>query len=154
MPTVLRWGPYRAFFYSNESQEPAHIHVRAGDREVKVWLHDLSVATNAGFPAHEITSILSELRANQAALKRHGMSTLEIDVRDLRVRSVAFTATDLVVTFADGRKISTPLDWYPKLKNAPAAARQRYEIMPMGVHWPELDEDLSVAGMLAGDRAR
>ena len=53
MPTVLRWGSYRAFFYSNEANEPAHVHVRADDREVKVWLHDLSVAVNAGFPAHE-----------------------------------------------------------------------------------------------------
>jgi hypothetical protein len=38
MPTVLRWGPYRAFFYSNERDEPAHVHVRAGGREAKFWL--------------------------------------------------------------------------------------------------------------------
>jgi hypothetical protein len=70
MPTVLRWGPYRAFFYSNERQEPPHVHVLAGGREVKIWLHDLSVAVNAGFPAHEITGILRELQANQAALMK------------------------------------------------------------------------------------
>ncbi|MEX2128645.1 MAG: DUF4160 domain-containing protein [Xanthobacteraceae bacterium] len=70
MPTVLRWGPYRAFFYSNDGQEPAHVHVQAGDREVKVWLHDLSMAVNAGFPAHEITSILKTLRDNRAALMK------------------------------------------------------------------------------------
>jgi hypothetical protein len=57
MPTVLRWGPYRAFFYSNESGEPPHVHVRSGDFEAKFWLHDLSVAVNAGFPAHEIGAI-------------------------------------------------------------------------------------------------
>lgn len=68
LPTVLRWGPYRAFFYSNEGSEPAHVHVRAGDREVKVWLHALSVAMNAGFPAHEITGILGELRTNREML--------------------------------------------------------------------------------------
>ncbi|MEX2128644.1 MAG: DUF2442 domain-containing protein [Xanthobacteraceae bacterium] len=82
------------------------------------------------------------------------MSTLEIDVGDLRVKAVSFTAAELVVTLADGRKISTPLDWYPRLKNASAAAREHYEIMPLGIHWPDLDEDLSVAGMLAGNRAR
>lgn len=71
-----------------------------------------------------------------------------------RIHSVTLSATDLIVTLVDGRKISTPLDWYPRLKNAPAAAREHYEIMPMGIHWPELDEDLSVAGMLAGSRAR
>jgi hypothetical protein len=41
------------------------------------------------------------------------MSTFEIDVGDLRPRSVEFTASELVVTLHDGRKIATPLDWYP-----------------------------------------
>lgn len=81
------------------------------------------------------------------------MSTLEIDVGDLRARAVEFTATELVVTLADGRKIVTPLDWYPRLLRASAAERQNYEIMPMGIHWPDLDEDLSIAGMLRGQRA-
>jgi len=48
MPTVLRWSLYRAFFYSNEGREPAHVHVRVGDREVKVGLHDFSVAEKRG----------------------------------------------------------------------------------------------------------
>ena len=78
------------------------------------------------------------------------MSTLEIDVGDLRARSVEFTATELVVTLADGRKIATPLDWYPRLAGATAAQRANFEIMPMGIHWPEIDEDLSIAGMLKG----
>ena len=82
------------------------------------------------------------------------MSTLEIDVGDLRARSVAFTATELVVTLADGRKIATPLDWYPRLSKASTAERQNYEIMAMGIHWPYIDEDLSIAGMLMGQRAR
>jgi Protein of unknown function (DUF2442) len=82
------------------------------------------------------------------------MSTLEIDVGDLRARSVEFTATDLVVTLADGRKIATPLDWYPRLVRASAAERANYEIMPMGIHWPDLDEDLGIVGMLKGQRAR
>jgi hypothetical protein len=45
VPTVLRWGPYRAFFYSNEGGEPAHIHVRSGNKEAKYWLHDLTIAS-------------------------------------------------------------------------------------------------------------
>ena len=84
---------------------------------------------------------------------QHGMTTLEIDVGDLHARAVEFTATELVVTLADGRKIVTPLDWYPRLKNASAEERSNFEIMPMGVHWPDLDEDLGIAGMLKGRRA-
>jgi hypothetical protein len=78
------------------------------------------------------------------------MSTLEIDVGDIRPVSVAFTADELVVTLADGRKIATPLAWYPRLRDASAAVRGRFELMPMGIHWPELDEDLGIAGMLRG----
>ena len=82
-----------------------------------------------------------------------GMSTLEIDVGDLRPSEVEFTANDLVVTLADGRKIATPLDWYPRLKSASAQQRSNFEIMAMGIHWPDLDEDLGIAGMLKGRAA-
>jgi hypothetical protein len=81
------------------------------------------------------------------------MSTLEIDVGDLRASAVEFTPTELVVTLGDGRRIATPLDWYPRLKSATAAQRANFEIMPMGIHWPDIDEDLSIAGMLKGNRA-
>src|ERR1700688_3817365 len=55
--------------------------------------------------------------------KANGMSTLEIDVGDIRPVSVAFTADELVVTLADGRRIATPLAWYPRLRNGSAAVR-------------------------------
>jgi hypothetical protein len=73
-------------------------------------------------------------------------------ISDLRARSVEFTATELVVTLADGRRITTPLAWYPRLLGASVVERQNYEIMPMGIHWPDIDEDLSIAGMLKGRR--
>jgi hypothetical protein len=82
------------------------------------------------------------------------MSTLELEVGDLKPRAVEFTAAELIVTLADGRKIATPLDWYPRLLRASVTERSNYEIMAMGVHWPDLDEDLSVAGMLKGQRAK
>jgi hypothetical protein len=82
------------------------------------------------------------------------MSTLELEVGDLKPRAVEFTASELVVTLIDGRKIVTPLGWYPRLLCASAAQRARYEIMPMGIHWPDIDEDLGIAGMLKGQRAK
>ncbi|HXW30661.1 MAG TPA: DUF559 domain-containing protein [Xanthobacteraceae bacterium] len=75
-------------------------------------------------------------------------------VGDPRPRSVEFTASELVVTLEDGRKIATPLDWYPRLKGASPPQRANFELMPMGIHWPELDEDLGIAGMLKGRRGR
>ena len=60
---------------------------------------------------------------------------------------------EFVVRLADGRTIATPLAWYPKLAGASATALANVELMPMGLHWPELDEDLSIVGMLAGAKA-
>jgi hypothetical protein len=77
---------------------------------------------------------------------------MQIETGDLRAQGIEFTATELIVTLADGRKIATPLDWYPRLTRASAQQRANFEIMPMGIHWPDLDEDLSVAGMLKGRR--
>jgi hypothetical protein len=75
---------------------------------------------------------------------------LKIDVGDIRPVTVDFTDDELVVTLADGRRIATPLNWYPRLREASAAARGHFELMAMGIHWPELDEDLGIAGMLGG----
>jgi hypothetical protein len=80
------------------------------------------------------------------------MTPVKIEVDDMEAGKVDFTRSDLVVTLADGRRIATPLEWYPRLKNASAKQRANFEIMPMGIHWPDLDEDLSIAGMLKGQR--
>jgi hypothetical protein len=78
------------------------------------------------------------------------MPILEIEAGDLRAEAVEFTENELVVTLADGRKIATPLEWYPRLERASAQQRANFEIMPMGIHWPDVDEDLGIAGMLKG----
>lgn len=57
MPTVMQIGRYRFFFFSNESQEPAHIHIKAGEDEAKFWLDPVRLATNHGFRARELNEI-------------------------------------------------------------------------------------------------
>ena len=54
MPTVLRVGRYRVHFFSNESQEPSHIHVKAGVDQAKFWLEPIELAANYGFKGHEL----------------------------------------------------------------------------------------------------
>ena len=80
---------------------------------------------------------------------------MKIEIVDSSALLVDFTATELVVTLADGRKIVTPLAWYPRLMNATAEQRQRFEIAGggYGLHWPEVDEDLSTEGLLRGTPA-
>ena len=59
MPTVLRVGPYRFFFYSSDGGEPAHIHVEHDDRIAKFWLDPVRLARRGGFRANEIAAILA-----------------------------------------------------------------------------------------------
>jgi hypothetical protein len=67
-------------------------------------------------------------------------------------KSVDFDDEMMHVTLTDGRRISAPMIWFPLLRTATPEQRARYEIGGGGtsLHWPELDEDLSVAGLLTG----
>ena len=57
MPTVLRVGRYRFFFYSNEGNEAPHIHIKAGEDEAKFWLEPIALAANYGFNGRELSEI-------------------------------------------------------------------------------------------------
>jgi hypothetical protein len=72
-----------------------------------------------------------------------------------RATEVSATETDLVVRLADGRTIIVPLSWYPRLANASGEQRADYELLGDGeyIHWPQIDEDLSVRGLLRGTPA-
>jgi len=74
---------------------------------------------------------------------------------NIRVRSVTVTDDELVVGLMDGRTIAVPLAWYPRLLDATPEQRARWEIAGAGygIHWPDLDEDLSTEGLLRGARA-
>jgi hypothetical protein len=71
---------------------------------------------------------------------------------DGRIEAVYFTRDSLVVDLMDGRTISVPLTWYPKLLKASPKERAHWEICGggYGIHWPDIDEDLSVEGLLRG----
>jgi hypothetical protein len=64
--------------------------------------------------------------------------------------SVTFTSDELVVLLADGRRIAVPKTWFPRLEQATAEQLAHYELLGdgEGLHWPDLDEDISVAGLL------
>lgn len=66
MPTILRIGPYRFFFYSNENNEPAHIHVQREHALAKFWLAPVALASSTGFPAQELTKLSRMAQQNVA----------------------------------------------------------------------------------------
>lgn len=66
MPTILRIGPYRFFFYSNENNEPAHVHVQRERALAKFWLDPVALASSSGFSAQELTKLSWLVRENAA----------------------------------------------------------------------------------------
>ncbi len=69
-----------------------------------------------------------------------------------RVKDVHFSEDNLIVDLMDGRTISVPLAWYPRLLHASVEQRGRWQLAGggFGIHWPDIDEDLSTEGLLRG----
>ncbi|WP_449369841.1 DUF2442 domain-containing protein [Thiomonas sp.] len=68
----------------------------------------------------------------------------------VRAQSVAFNDDSMQVQLSDGRVLGVPLAWFPRLLHATSAQRAAYTLSTRGLHWEELDEDISVEGLLAG----
>ena len=78
-----------------------------------------------------------------------GTSLVEVNPR---AQEVSVSEDELTVSLADGRRISVPLAWFPRLLHASPAHRSNWELLGdgEGIRWPDVDEDLSVAGILRG----
>jgi hypothetical protein len=79
------------------------------------------------------------------------MGSLPYNV-EAKARSVRFEADSFVVILSDGRELAVPYAWFPRLLQASPQERAEYELIGRGdgIHWPRIDEDLSVAGLLLG----
>jgi len=80
------------------------------------------------------------------------MSTLAVEADSILAQSVSVTEDTLVVELTDGRDLSVPLVWYPRLRHGSPKERNNWRLIGGGdgISWPDLDEDISVAGLLAG----
>jgi uncharacterized protein DUF4160 len=65
VPTVLRWRGYRFYFFSNEGQEPPHIHVDHGERTAKFWLADVRLARNIGYSNRQLLELSDKISAER-----------------------------------------------------------------------------------------
>ena len=68
MPTVLRSGPYRLYFYSHEPNEPSHVHVDRDEKTCKFWLEPIALASNLGYSAKDLRHIEKIIIENQQRL--------------------------------------------------------------------------------------
>jgi hypothetical protein len=83
------------------------------------------------------------------------MSTSTSETQTALAQHVAITTDALAVDLVDGRTISVPLEWYPRLAHGTAKERSHWRLIGkgQGIHWPDLDEDISVENLLAGKAA-
>ena len=80
------------------------------------------------------------------------MTTSSVATGTAAVRHVRVNGQTLVVELRDGRVVSVPIGWYPRLAEGTPRERRRWELLGagVGIHWPDLDEDISVEGLLKG----
>ena len=83
------------------------------------------------------------------------MSILTLESEPLAV-DVAVDETTLRVSLDDGRELAVPVEWFPRLRDASRADRANWRLIGIGegIHWPEIDEDISVLSLLAGNRQK
>jgi hypothetical protein len=82
------------------------------------------------------------------------MNTLAVEVHP-QAHTIRCSDNDLIVGLMDGRTITIPLIWFPGLSKATKEQRDNWELLGdgEGIHWPDIDEDLSIAGLLAGNHS-
>lgn len=80
------------------------------------------------------------------------MTTSSLATETAAAKHVKVTEHALVVDLRDGRSVSVPIEWYPRLAEGRPSERRRWELIGpgIGIHWPDLDEDISVEGLLLG----
>jgi hypothetical protein len=78
------------------------------------------------------------------------MNTSVVSPPQARAQTIEFATDTFVVHLEDGRSLSVPLEWFPRLRDAKPEQRNRWRLIGpgTGIHWPDLDEDISVAGLL------
>ncbi|MFO8011268.1 MAG: DUF2442 domain-containing protein [Dehalococcoidia bacterium] len=81
---------------------------------------------------------------------------LETKTQPANIETVKLTDDNLIVALADGRTVSVPLTWYPRLLHGKPGERDNWQLIGKGegIHWPDLDEDISIDNILLGKRSR
>ena len=80
------------------------------------------------------------------------MNTLAAEIQTVKGINVVTSEDTLTVELADGRSLSVPIAWYPRLLHGSQQERENWELIGAGegIHWPDLDEDISVEGLILG----
>lgn len=132
------------------------MHVESGDSYAKVWLTPIGLAQSVGFDAREVRDLLSIVTQHRDELEQPGMTTSARNTPSgpklsARAYDVGVSDDSLGVKLEDGRILHVPLAWFPRLLHATPAQRDNWKLIGrgVGIHWPDVDEDISVENLLA-----
>jgi hypothetical protein len=140
----------RFYFTSFDCNEPPHLHVERDSNTCKFWLRPVSLASNQGFGPRELNVTRAIIEKQRKAALRLGMSIVASS--EARIQEARVTRSEIVARLVDGRVISVPIAWSWRLEEAKPEQRSHFRIIGSGrgIHWPDLDEDISAEGMLHG----
>jgi hypothetical protein len=149
MPKVFERDGYRFFFYSNEHRS-MHVHVRYGGGEAVFEVEPrVELRESQGLKVRELAKAEELASEHQALSLRSGMSILTDSAR-----SAVFRDGPIIIVMKSGTEIRFPVAENPRLAKGTPEQLSRIELSPFGVHWPDLDEDLSLQGLLRGDHGQ
>jgi hypothetical protein len=156
--TILYVQGWRFYFYSNEGNEPMHVHAVKGDAECKYWLDpdrfDIVVDLNTTVRrVYDARCVRSSLRILTRSSLRGGSILEEIvhsKTKQVLAKAIE-TTPDALILFIEGKSVSIPWEkCSERLAHASLIERSRAELSPSGygIHWPLIDEDLAVGPLI------
>ena len=125
-------GAYRFVFYASDWEQPPHVHVQREHRIGKFWLDPVKLERSGGFERAEARRITKILRRDQDLFLKSWREYFSRDVGAPEVERVDVTEDALTAELSDGRAISAPLDWYPRLVHATPQERENWELIGSG----------------------
>lgn len=151
MPEVFRERGFVFKFYSND-HEPIHIHIIKAESEAAFEVSEIEVKMkfNYGMKNSELKIITTLVKENKVLIIRVWTDLFIHKNNDMitkdDITKIKFTDDAVYVTCKDGKTAALLFKDFPQLVNATEAQRQNYTVSPFGIHWEDLDEDLSFDG--------
>lgn len=131
------------------------MHVERDESMAKFWLEPVRLDRSRGLGRTEIGRIERLVAENAVFLLRTWHETSRIELGEAVAQRATVSNDALVVDLVDGRTITVPLAWFPRLAYGTPAERANWRLIGRGggIHWPDLDEDISAESLLAGRRS-
>ncbi len=146
MPLVFERDGFKFAFYSNDHR-PIHVHVRKGGGEAIFDVEDaVELRESFGLKIRELTRAQELAEENRTLSLRSGMNTLAD-----RAKKAIYRDGHILIEMDSGVEVRFPASRNPRLAKGTPNQLNNIEISPFGLHWPDLDEDLSFRGLLEGN---